>query len=68
MEMIIFSNSLLNMFCKSIFRKLANNYKISGIPALIIIDKDGNMLSTDGRSDVQVKKFKDIYFKECIKI
>jgi len=34
---------------------LKQKYKVSGIPCLIVVKKDGTIISTDGRSDVHRK-------------
>merc|ERR1711988_658254 len=31
---------------------LSKKFKVSGIPTLVIVDKDGNLITTDGRSEV----------------
>ena len=37
------------------YRTLKQKYNVSGIPALIIVKKNGTIVSTDGRSDVHRK-------------
>jgi len=32
--------------------KLSKKFKVNGIPMLVIVDKDGNLITTDGRSEV----------------
>ena len=36
-------------------RKVADNMGISGIPALLVLNKDGSVASKDGRHDVSAK-------------
>ena len=49
-----------------LFRSLKSKYNVSGIPALIVVKKNGAVISTDGRSDIQVMF--SIAFKYCDKI
>lgn len=39
----------------SFFSKLKKEFNIQGIPALIVVKKDGTIVSTNGRSDVERK-------------
>lgn len=44
------------------FRKLGEKYGIQGIPALVVIKKDGTIVTENGRGDVEkkgVNAFKD---------
>lgn len=38
-----------------IYRKLGKQFNIQGIPALIVIKKDGTVVSENGRGDVEKK-------------
>ena len=37
-------------------QKLSDKYEVKGIPALIILDSSGNIITKDGRGDVSSKK------------
>lgn len=56
LQLLIFT-LLTKLNKKSYFlflRSLKSKYNVTGIPALIVVKKNGAVISTDGRSDVQV--------------